>query len=785
MNKMPKIGIMTYYAVQNYGAALQAFALQQNIERLGAKAEFLRYFDKHNESTGSKRNSLFSLLFHNRQLQSNLLHFARFIRVKRFCKPNIIAFNAFREKYLHCSVEPYYDFEDLKQSNSRYDGFIAGSDMVWTPIGQNLEAYFLQFADKSKRFSYAPSMTGCNTFSIDDTTKIKSYIEEINTLSCREQEGVDYIKNLTGRDAALTIDPTLLFSKEKWKEHLGITSQRPAKPYILCYNFGGLPKKIENEIHRIAKERNMDIRYIPLCHKESDAELKIGHHGPCGPREFVELFLNASFCVTNTFHGFLFSIISENPFVVIHREKGNAWKANETRISNLMDMLGLVDRYIDMNSRISNKYLSLDYTQINEYIKVKRSESLNYLKRIISKSRISLPSDGHPQKCNVLNISGKQCTGCGLCSTVCHFDAITMKEDDEGFIKPEIDEDRCKECGKCARLCPSLHPINRRIPAETRLCLSKDKCVKDSASGGLFITIAKYFIEHLHGFVYGAVFDKNFNCIHEEASTIEQLRPMQNSKYVQSQIGDCYAKAKQRLTDGHYVLFTGTPCQIAALISYLGKEYERLLTIDVVCHGVPNQRYWHIYLNEFKHQGLKAYRFRNRANKCTWNPTSRVPRRGTLEATIVASWGEKHIEAQQDAFYGPFVRCESYRISCYYCQYARKERVSDITMGDCDSDNQYPDFYPYVSKSIALINTIKGQRIWNDVSDSFESTELCYSNEIAVNTCLHHPSIMPEARKSIYMDLKNLFWKDFKRKYIRKHSKLALFRYLIKHFTKK
>lgn len=786
MKNRPKIGIMTYYAVQNFGAALQAFALQQNVERLGASAEFLRFFDKHNESIGGTKNSVLSLLLHNKQLQKNLFHFARYIRVKRNTIPNTVGFKHFQEKYLQSSVEPYYNFDDLRQANERYDGFISGSDMVWTPIGQDLAAYFLQFADKVKRYSYAPSMTGCQSFTKSDVIAITEYLMGMNGISCREKEGVDFVKQLTECDATLVIDPTLLFSKEQWRKELSITTKRPKKPYILCYNFGGLPPKIESEIYHIAKECNMDVRYIPLSHKESNSELKQGHRGPYGPREFVELFLNASFCVTNTYHGFLFSLISENPFVVIHREKGNAWKANETRISNLMDILGISDRYIDLDTKVCETYLTLDYAKINERVKSMRADSLFYLKSVIETVKQNMHNGREKTKINnVRDLTIKQCTGCGLCTKVCPFGAISMVQDSEGFIVSHVDNEKCKECGKCAKSCPSINPLELRYPLATKLCLSKDKMIDNSASGGLFMTIAKYIIEQKHGVVYGVVFDDKFNCIHSEAKTIEQLLPMQNSKYIQSVVGDSYSKVKQNLDEGKYVLFTGTPCQIAALKAFLRKDYVTLLTMDVVCHGVPNQKYWKYYLENNKIGNSKTYKFRNRANKRTWNPASRVPQRGTLEATIVASWGVKYIPAQQDAFYGPFVRCESYRMSCYYCQYARKERVSDITMGDCDSDRLYPNFFPYESKSIALVNTEKGQELWNAVKDLFDSAELDYAKEVEQNTCLGHPSVMPQARKCIYKDLKNLSWNEFVRKYTRRPLKIEHVKNFIKRFLRK
>ena len=367
---------------------------------------------------------------------------------------------------------------------------------------------------------------------------------------------------------------------------------------------------------------------------------------------------------------------------------------------------------------------------------------------------------------NVRELTIDKCTGCSLCSQVCPFQAIEMVENNEGFIVPSVDPLKCKECGKCAKECPSIHPLEKRYPLQTILCLSKDTIIDKCASGGFFITIAKYFITELHGVVFGVIFDNKFTCLHTEAETIEQLLPMRNSKYVQSNVNDVYAKVRKRLQENRIVLFSGTPCQVAALKSYLGKDYCNLLTIDVVCHGVPNQKYWKKYIAHIKGNGtIQSYLFRNRGNKRTWNPASRVPQRGTLEATVVASWGEKRIPARKDCFYGPFVKNESFRESCYRCQYATQKRVSDITMGDCDSEKNYPDFYPYESKSIVLLNTDQGVSLWTRIQDRFESTSLDYEKEYIVNIPLNHPSTRPYRRDCIYQDLYNLPWWVFNIKY--------------------
>lgn len=349
-----------------------------------------------------------------------------------------------------------------------------------------------------------------------------------------------------------------------------------------------------------------------------------------------------------------------------------------------------------------------------------------------------------------------ECTGCNLCVQVCPFKAISMKENFEGFAIPQIDNNLCKECGLCVKKCPSINPLTREYPVETKLCVSKDENIDESASGGVFITIARFFISQLHGVVYGVIYTDDFSCRHAEAKTIDQLAPMQNSKYIQSEVGDIYVRAKQNLDLGKFVLFSGTPCQIAALKSFLGKDYDHLLTLEIVCHGVPNQRFWK---KNLQHEAPETihYKFRNRNNR-------RVGKT-TLEGTSVTERGTKRIPWQNDPYYCSFIKNESFRESCYRCQYAKPERVADMTMGDCDSVKLYPDFYPIEAKSILLLNTSKGVSFWHRINFLFNFTQLNYEAEIIANTTLKNPSPRSQRRDSIYKDLEGLPWIVFKYKY--------------------
>lgn len=757
---------MTYYAVQNYGAALQAFALQQSIKRMGAAPELIRYFDKHNESRPHKgEHGVFHILKDRIYRNEVLFHFRRFLRVRRHAVSNSVAFASFRNDYLIISKEPYYDWEDLLQSNSHYNGFVVGSDMVWTPIGQNLDAYFLQFADVGKRFSYAASMTGCAGYTKDDIEKILSYISTFTRISCRENEGVDFIKDRISKDAQLVCDPTLLLDKEDWIKELSLQEYSKSSPYILCYMFGGVPKIVKDDLQRLAHEKKLIIRYVPIFPEELDVEISLGNTGPCGPKEFAELFLNASFIVTNSYHGFLFSLINEKPFLVYHRDNNNKWKANESRISDLLTILGINERYVNIERKIDEGDLKLDYSKINVTLQQLRESSKAYLRSILNDIACQPLKEEVYAYTHVGYLSKKSCTACGACEQICPFHAISMIEGDEGFVYPQVNEDLCRKCNKCVKHCPSINKIYKTMPLETILVVSKDKLREKSASGGAFITIAKYFIDELNGVVFGCILDKYMTCRHAEAVTIEELLPMQNSKYIQSNVGDCYKMAEMRLIEGRHVLFTGTPCQIAGLKTYLSKDYDNLLTVEIICHGVPNQKYWKQYIENLRRAGeVNSYFFRNRANRATYE--------ATFEATFEVKGKTKHIYCLKDPYYGPFVKSESYRPSCYYCQYARMERQSDITIGDCDSNNYYPDFYPLEEKSIILLNTSKSLLTLKELQDKFNTTSLDYKIESMINTPLSHPSYMPLLRDELYKDLEKLSWRKFENKYSEKEKLL-------------
>jgi coenzyme F420-reducing hydrogenase beta subunit len=196
------------------------------------------------------------------------------------------------------------------------------------------------------------------------------------------------------------------------------------------------------------------------------------------------------------------------------------------------------------------------------------------------------------------------CCGCNACVQSCPKDCITMQEDNEGFLYPAIDLETCIDCSLCEKVCPEIHQKEVRKPLQVYAAKNRNEEVRlQSSSGGIFTLLAEKIIEE-HGVVFGARFDENWAVIHDYTETIEGLASFRGSKYVQSRIGETFSQAKQFLKSGRKVLFSGSPCQIAGLKLFLKKDYENLLTIDFVCHGVPSPKVWRKYIMQLSDSQL-------------------------------------------------------------------------------------------------------------------------------------------------------------------------------------
>lgn len=763
---MKKIGMLTFYSEYNYGAMLQAYALQTKIKELGYSAEFIRFFDRKFKEE-KPTNTICRVKKILKNLKSVEFSIKKYIINRHIGECKYSLFDDFVERYISTSRNAYYSLEDLKKADNEYDAFVTGSDMVWSDIGQNLDAYFLTFASEGKRISYAPSLTGRENETVEQREQYKNWINRIDFLSCREKYGVNYISNITGRKAKQVVDPTLLIEKEVWKEKFHI-EKRHGQPYILCYMFRGIKKAMLKKIKYYAKENNLRIIFIPMSVQETLYDLKNGSDASYGPKEFVELFYNASYVVTNSFHGLLFSLIMNKPFSLIHRGKGNEWLKHEERMTNILSLLDIENCFVNESDFDMNLNWDIDYNIINSKISELRRDSLDYLSNALKSINCRQESKEKRRymKISELNIDS-ECTGCSACYNVCPVDAISMKFNFEGFSYPYIDDSLCVNCAKCVRCCSIVNTKEFKFPEETYCGAGKGEFIENSASGGIFAVFAKYVIEELSGVVYGVELDLRDNiCRHVEINKVEDIYRIQNSKYVQSEISGVFPLCKKNLLEGRQVLFSGTPCQISGLRNYLGCEFDNLLTVDIICHGVPSPKLLSMYIKNELPDNITKLRFRHR-----------------LEASLRRSAYDINYEVNghtiikpggNDIYYNAFTNGESLRECCYTCKYAREDRISDITIGDCDSWKLYKGLEKDNIISSILINTTKGENFWRECNKRITYTKLDYKEECIINHQLRRPFIRPTRRDTIYKDLSNLKWAEFKEKQQKTQNDLTL-----------
>lgn len=279
-----------------------------------------------------------------------------------------------------------------------------------------------------------------------------------------------------------------------------------------------------------------------------------------------------------------------------------------------------------------------------------------------------------------------RCCGCEACRSVCPKNCISMKADKEGFVYPHVDLSQCIDCKLCEKICPVLHPVSSITVPSVYAGINNDTNIRlQSSSGGIFTLIAEQVLQK-NGVVFGACFDEQWNVVHRYVETREGLSRFRGSKYVQSHIGDSFLQAKRFLEAGREVLFSGTPCQVAGLKNFLRKPYQNLLTVDVVCHGVPGPKVWQKYLHE---SVCKAYHIRRGSSFSLADKIMKINFRSkekgwkTYHVRIEYQNGkDDSMPAAKNIYIQAFLSDLSLRPSCYACSAKLHHVQSDITLAD-------------------------------------------------------------------------------------------------------
>lgn len=343
----------------------------------------------------------------------------------------------------------------------------------------------------------------------------------------------------------------------------------------------------------------------------------------------------------------------------------------------------------------------------------------------------------------MINITEKsQCCGCTACANICAHDAITMESDTLGFLYPKVDESKCVDCGLCDKACAfnDNYDKTRNLPTpDVYGARHKDiDEVMKSRSGAVFVAISDYVLEQ-GGIVYGAGYKDHFRVAHKRASTKEERDEFRGSKYVQSDLASIFKQVKDDLKNDLTVLFSGTGCQCAGLNSYIGKKLrEKLILVDIVCHGVPSPYIWQDYIEwcEKKNScSIVSVDFRNK-KKYGW--------KAHYESFITNNGKEYFSKTYTNLFYAHIML----RPSCGKCHFCNTTRPSDITLADLwDRGHNFPDVNKDdKGESLLLINTEKGRVLFEAIKDKLD----CFQTTIdkVMQAHLREPSkFHPKAKQ--------------------------------------
>lgn len=361
--------------------------------------------------------------------------------------------------------------------------------------------------------------------------------------------------------------------------------------------------------------------------------------------------------------------------------------------------------------------------------------------------------------------SDNNCCGCGLCASICPKKAIKLKENEDGFIYPYIDDDKCINCGLCKKSCIYQKVLSSdeelKIPIKCYAAQNKNKEEeKKSASGGVFYAIAKKVIEN-DGYVCGAIMDINSNKVsvhHILSNKIDDIKKMQGSKYVQSNIKNIINEVDNKIKNNNIVLFCGTPCQTAAIRQRVG-DNDKLFLIDIICHGVPSQKMFNDYLK---------LKIKDRDKLCEFIFRDKTKKRAkalSYSYSYIHNGKRKSVyrPAHLESYYELFLESLIYRNNCYNCPFAKEKRVSDITIGDYWGIEKYHSKEELEDKDIGkmrawsciLVNTKKGEEMIKKYADNLNLLSTKLEDIKRGNSQLNKPSSCDENIRKKYISTYN------------------------------
>lgn len=752
-------GLITFFRHHHYGAQLQAYAAMRAMTELGHPCEIIDYRPEYDAGL----TDLFRKGGLRTQL-SNVHTAAHYGAIKRRAE----RFDAFVEEYMSLSSKRYTSYEQLCKEPPEYDVYVTGSDQTWNPSiypDHTFDpAYLLGFVKEGKRISYAPSM-GSRAFTEEENEKLRAALEKYDAVSVREAAGSKLVTTATGEEPTMVLDPTLLLTREQWSE-LAVKPEFDF-PYILCYYISD-HSALDPYAEELAARTGLPIVQIGQRRKLKYADRVVLD---AGTREFLGLFRDASYVLTNSFHGTVFALQFGKEFYATVSPKEMAHPEN-SRVYSLLTRLGCTTRVAGMENADPLE-TPVDYETVNGRLERQRERCLSWLSAAIEGRAWSEPPV-HPSERPIRKwpklADHNDCTGCSACEWACPAEAIQMERDSEGFYRPVV-SNKCIMCRKCERVCPALRPVEEHdAPAQAWAVWNKNEDERArGSSGGFFPALAAHVIE-AGGAVFGAVYSEDFRTVyHACARTREELRPMSGSKYVQSDLRDSFNRARILLEEGVTVLFSGLPCQIAGLHAYLGREYGNLITCDMVCNSVSSPAVYTEFVDQIRAAfggeigslDFKAGKWSDPQFKVTIKRAPERPAKGLMrlrKKEQLNEWSDGLFSTTYGRGFGMLI---FQRACCDHCAYTSlTKRPADFTMADFWGLGQGEGLPADREKGVSLVltNSEKARSLLEELSPKLNVAERSVEEAVAGNPRLDRPMTHSPKRTAFFANFRVHGW---------------------------
>lgn len=741
-----KIGIITFHSAHNYGAVLQAWSLQEYLKQQGHEAEIINLrlpvIDKIYRMTYKTNREICGYQWVNRLVNGtyyqlrcvygSLKHPGKWEKYHKF--------EHFIKHQLPITKE-FHSYEELMQANLHFDALIAGSDQIWNASMMNdiSPAYFLQFANEDAlRISYAASI-GTEEIPRQYRMLFDRYLREFDVISVRERKAKEQVMLHTDKPVELVPDPTFLLEKDDFDK----IRKKPKirGKYIYVHNMH--LKRVDESLNSVVEEMSKRLG-LPVVHnwKTKLFSNEAGHFTG-GIEEFLGFVSEAEYVITNSFHCTVFAVIYHKNFITVPHYR------YPDRMRNLLEDLGIPEHLMDNGKNIPQNWekQAIDYTAVDARRRKMGNHAREFLKNALHASKKKDDRSYFEYKDKF------RCYGCTACKDVCPVNAICMEEDQEGFLYPTVDKNLCTECGQCKKVCiyhqeEVKNPVCDGLPAVYAAYHKDEQVVKCSTSGGVFTSMYRNILKK-GGKVVGVCYDGNMKVHYEIAENEEQCERFRGFKNIFADCGDVKQQVKELLLKDQYVLFSGTPCQIAGLKSFLDEPYGKLITVEVNCHGAGSPKVFRKYC-DFLESSYKSritnFEFGNKF-------------KGADTRFVLTEFESGSIDIESAAKHnlGSAIQDNSIlRPMCYHCEYVGcRFGAADITLGDyVGIEKAHPELANKQGVSILKINTEKGREFFEEWKDELVFAESTYEKAYAHDGRFGIPMTGKRTRLMHYIDEK-------------------------------